>query len=180
MRANPGGKRSLFRVVVGVASIQRSAHDHLALVRNRNGNSNPRPPGQRQGPVNVGIGRVAEWFKAAVLKTAVGASPPWVRIPPLPPDQSLSENPPLPTWRMSATARRALACGARRNEKSEASHAAHRRRARLACCVGWTPSHGRLQPGQDDERRPRSSTQRIKETRSQSCPDTSAIRHWTR
>jgi hypothetical protein len=31
------------------------------------------------------LGRVAEWFKAAVLKTAVGASPPWVRIPPLPP-----------------------------------------------------------------------------------------------
>jgi hypothetical protein len=30
-------------------------------------------------------GRVAEWFKAAVLKTAVGASSPWVRIPPLPP-----------------------------------------------------------------------------------------------
>ncbi len=31
------------------------------------------------------LGRVAEWFKAAVLKTAVGESPPWVRIPPLPP-----------------------------------------------------------------------------------------------
>ncbi len=31
------------------------------------------------------LGRVAEWFKAAVLKTAVGATPPWVRIPPLPP-----------------------------------------------------------------------------------------------
>ena len=30
-------------------------------------------------------GRVAEWFKAAVLKTAMGASPSWVRIPPLPP-----------------------------------------------------------------------------------------------
>ena len=30
-------------------------------------------------------GRVAEWFKAAVLKTAVGATPPWVRIPPRPP-----------------------------------------------------------------------------------------------
>ena len=29
-------------------------------------------------------GRVAEWFKAAVLKTARGASPSWVRIPPLP------------------------------------------------------------------------------------------------
>jgi hypothetical protein len=27
---------------------------------------------------------VAEWFKAAVLKTARGASPSWVRIPPLP------------------------------------------------------------------------------------------------
>src|SRR5690606_10691692 len=31
-------------------------------------------------------GRVAEWFKAPVLKTGVGASPPWVRIPPLPPN----------------------------------------------------------------------------------------------
>ena len=30
-------------------------------------------------------GRVAEWFKAAVLKTARGASLSWVRIPPLPP-----------------------------------------------------------------------------------------------
>ena len=30
-------------------------------------------------------GQVAEWFKAAVLKTAVGATPPWVRIPPCPP-----------------------------------------------------------------------------------------------
>ncbi len=28
---------------------------------------------------------MAEWFKAAVLKTAEGASPPWVRIPPHPP-----------------------------------------------------------------------------------------------
>jgi hypothetical protein len=30
-------------------------------------------------------GQVAEWFKAAVLKTAVGASSTWVRIPPCPP-----------------------------------------------------------------------------------------------
>ena len=30
-------------------------------------------------------GRVAEWFKAAVLKTAEGATLPWVRIPPAPP-----------------------------------------------------------------------------------------------
>ena len=30
-------------------------------------------------------GQVAEWFKAAVLKTAVGGSLPWVRIPPCPP-----------------------------------------------------------------------------------------------
>ena len=29
---------------------------------------------------------MAEWFKAAVLKTAVGASPPWVRIPLSPPN----------------------------------------------------------------------------------------------
>src|SRR5690606_21194525 len=30
-------------------------------------------------------GRVAEWFKAAVLKTAEAVMSPWVRIPPLPP-----------------------------------------------------------------------------------------------
>ena len=33
-------------------------------------------------------GQVAEWFKAAVLKTAVGVSLPWVRIPPCPPLQN--------------------------------------------------------------------------------------------
>src|SRR3546814_656151 len=33
----------------------------------------------------LALGQVAEWFKAAVLKTAVGASSPWVRIPPCPP-----------------------------------------------------------------------------------------------
>jgi hypothetical protein len=32
------------------------------------------------------LGRVAEWFKAPVLKTGVPARVPWVRIPPLPPD----------------------------------------------------------------------------------------------
>ena len=31
------------------------------------------------------LGEVAEWFKAEVLKTSVGASLPWVRIPPSPP-----------------------------------------------------------------------------------------------
>ena len=34
---------------------------------------------------SASAGWVAEWFKAAVLKTAVGASSPWVRIPPHPP-----------------------------------------------------------------------------------------------
>ena len=45
--------------------------------------------GGRAGGGSAGAdraGRVAEWFKAAVLKTAVGVSPPWVRIPPHPPD----------------------------------------------------------------------------------------------
>ena len=32
-------------------------------------------------------GEVAEWFKAPVLKTDEGESPPWVRIPPSPPLQ---------------------------------------------------------------------------------------------
>jgi hypothetical protein len=31
------------------------------------------------------FGEVVEWFKAAVLKTAVVARSPWVRIPPSPP-----------------------------------------------------------------------------------------------
>jgi hypothetical protein len=38
---------------------------------------------------------VAEWFKAAVLKTARGASPSWVRIPPLPPNGLSLFAPPL-------------------------------------------------------------------------------------
>src|SRR6188768_1694736 len=33
-------------------------------------------------------GEMAEWFKAAVLKTAVGLRPPWVRIPLSPPVKS--------------------------------------------------------------------------------------------
>lgn len=35
--------------------------------------------------LNSSNGRVAEWFKAPVLKTGVPARVPWVRIPPLPP-----------------------------------------------------------------------------------------------
>ncbi len=35
------------------------------------------------------LGRVAEWFKAPVLKTGVPARVPWVRIPPLPPASPL-------------------------------------------------------------------------------------------
>lgn len=35
--------------------------------------------------IAVANGEVAEWFKAAVLKTAVRESVPWVRIPPSPP-----------------------------------------------------------------------------------------------
>ena len=34
-------------------------------------------------------GRVVEWFKAPVLKTGVGATPPRVRISPLPPKKTL-------------------------------------------------------------------------------------------
>ena len=36
-------------------------------------------------PMKSVLGGVAEWFKAPVLKTGVGASSPWVRIPPPPP-----------------------------------------------------------------------------------------------
>ena len=36
-------------------------------------------------------GEVAERFKAAVLKTAVDVSPPWVRIPPSPPNKKSPE-----------------------------------------------------------------------------------------
>jgi hypothetical protein len=45
----------------------------------------PKRAESAQGKWVAVSGRVAEWFKAAVLKTAVGATPPWVRIPPRPP-----------------------------------------------------------------------------------------------
>jgi hypothetical protein len=35
--------------------------------------------------ISLADGRVAEWFKATVLKTVVRETVPWVRIPPLPP-----------------------------------------------------------------------------------------------
>ena len=45
------------------------------------------PNGNAKCPRRFGDrGRVAERFKAAVLKTAVRATVPWVRIPPLPPE----------------------------------------------------------------------------------------------
>src|SRR5690606_36599446 len=41
----------------------------------------------RPSPARIArSGRVAERFKAVVLKTTVGSRPPWVRIPPLPPE----------------------------------------------------------------------------------------------
>src|SRR5690606_21486389 len=43
----------------------------------------PRPEPAKPPPPD---GRVAERFKAPVLKTGVGESLPWVRIPPLPPN----------------------------------------------------------------------------------------------
>ncbi len=46
--------------------------------------------------VGARCGQVAEWFKAAVLKTAVGESSPWVRIPPCPPITNFCELPKLP------------------------------------------------------------------------------------
>jgi hypothetical protein len=45
------------------------------------------PCGKR---LNSRAGRVAEWFKAPVLKTGVPARVPWVRIPPLPPGSAIS------------------------------------------------------------------------------------------
>ena len=39
----------------------------------------------RWPPYDARAGWVAEWLKALVLKTSVGETPPWVRIPPHPP-----------------------------------------------------------------------------------------------
>jgi hypothetical protein len=50
--------------------------------RNDSGWIDPNEPGSSYEGIR---GRVAEWFKAAVLKTAAGQRLPWVRIPPLPP-----------------------------------------------------------------------------------------------
>ena len=48
------------------------------------GNNAPKGPPFR-ATMPALSGSVAEWFKAAVLKTAVGVSLPWVRIPLSPP-----------------------------------------------------------------------------------------------
>jgi hypothetical protein len=45
----------------------------------------PRLPNAAGAGMSASAGEMAEWFKAAVLKTAVGATPPWVRIPLSPP-----------------------------------------------------------------------------------------------
>jgi hypothetical protein len=37
------------------------------------------------------LGEVSEWPKETVSKTVVGVSPPWVRIPPSPPDYPLKK-----------------------------------------------------------------------------------------
>src|SRR5918994_2974197 len=54
--------------------------DRPAALDNLNSRGGPKQPG-------LTCGGVAERLKAAVLKTAVGASPPWVRIPPPPPSR---------------------------------------------------------------------------------------------
>ena len=50
----------------------------------------PRPTAKPRLTNDPRHGEVAEWSIAPVSKTGVGASPPWVRIPPSPPD-SLNE-----------------------------------------------------------------------------------------
>src|SRR5690606_2061410 len=47
-------------------------------------------------------GEVAEWSNAAVSKTVVGASPPWVRIPPSPPSSDRQRAPAVRSDYLSA------------------------------------------------------------------------------
>ena len=67
---------------------ERAARRHLTFVQRQT---------KREAEAALGckerllFGEVAEWFKAAVLKTAVRESVPWVRIPPSPPDIILSK-----------------------------------------------------------------------------------------
>src|SRR5690349_3754023 len=93
-------------------------------------------------------GWVAEWFKAAVLKTAVGASSPWVRIPPHPPFPDYArrihrEN----HWDgLSLRLRRRRDCGG----EFDAHHGdwrlwPRRRPCRHASAIGW-PRGDRLRP----------------------------------
>jgi hypothetical protein len=64
---------------------------------------------------SIALGRVAEWFKAPVLKTGVPARVPWVRIPPLPPVQNRTAN---------ATRRRFYA-GSRRTRSEQIAFRPH-------------------------------------------------------
>ena len=72
-------------------SVVQPSHDHITLGGKvmmlvvqlvvPRGNEKPR---DAENTAKTRVGWVAEWSKAAVLKTAVGESPPGVRIPPHP------------------------------------------------------------------------------------------------
>ena len=52
---------------------------------------NPRQLNRPEFRVEPNFGEVAERFNALVLKTSVGESPPWVQIPPSPPDALIAQ-----------------------------------------------------------------------------------------
>ena len=79
----------------------RASRVHRAPCTARRRLARPNVNRDRRAALN---GEVAEWFKAAVLKTAVGASPPWVRIPPSPPPSKSCNG------GIAATPLRSLAC----------------------------------------------------------------------
>ncbi len=81
-----------------------------------------------------GLGRVAEWFKAPVLKTGVPARVPWVRIPPLPPVKAKK---PIffNIWRFSFAKRDSLGLGSTAVVTYSISSKLVLRQSECRCCM---------------------------------------------
>ena len=78
-----------FAIGLAISDDHNARHLLLKVHKTQDARISPRCDWTFQNRIALGMparnGSVAEWFKALVLKTSVGETLPWVRIPPLPP-----------------------------------------------------------------------------------------------
>src|SRR4029453_15668840 len=98
---------------------------------------------QRTAPVwasaTLAVGRVAERTKAAVLKTAYGATRTWVRIPPLPPSRAVTRTVPSRTTPRGLPRRRGSTGDVASSSRTRSSHRVRARAARTRAARRGAP-----------------------------------------